>query len=322
MYRRSFLLASVATLAAGLTHKANAQTYPVRPVSLWVPYAVGGNGDLTARLFADALSQSLQQPVIVANKPGGGGVIGAAHVIGAAPDGYNLIFSAPSVFSVAPYLAKAGYGVSDIQPICLVSRTPLVLVVKKGSPYASLKDVIQDAKANVGGVSMGYSGMGTPNHLAMLNLETVADVRFNGIAYKGSSPMLQDMLAGQIAVAADQISTSRPYIESGALVPLAVFGPEQESLPGVPSVSVLGPEPCDVTTYLGMAGPTKLPDNVLSVLQRASEAAVRSPRFTDGVSKMGSFVHWSSAQEYEQAMQKEDSFIRALISSGRIKAES
>lgn len=322
MYRRSFLIASAAALASGVVRNVAAQTYPARSVTLWVPYAVGGNGDLTARLFAEVLGTALGQPVVVGNKPGGGGAIGAMHVIGSAPDGYNLLFSAPSVFSVAPHLTKAGYGVSSIQPICLVSRTPLVLVVKKGSRLTSLTDVVQAAQANPGGVSMGYGGLGTPNHLAMLDLEAVAQVRFNGIAYKGSSPMLQDMLAGQIEIAADQISTSRPYIESGALVPLAVFGPEQASLPGIPSVASLGPEPFDVTTYLGMAGPKQLPDSILQVLQRAAADAAKSTRFADGMSKMGSFVYWASAQEYANAMRKEDEFIRALVSSGRIKTDS
>jgi len=322
MFRRQFLRASAATLAAVAARPSFAQTYPARPVTLWVPYAVGGNGDLTARLFADALSRSLGQSVIVGNKPGGGGAIGALHVIGSAPDGYNLLFSAPSVFSVTPHLVKVGYGTGSVQPVCLVSKTPLVLVVKQGSRFKSLADVIQTAKAKPETIAMGYSGLGTPNHLAMLDLEAVGQVRFNGIAYKGSNPMLQDLLAGQIEIAADQVSTSKPYIEAGTLIPLAVFGTAQEALPGIPSVSTLGPEPFDVTTYLGVASPDKTPGAVLQTLQRAAEAAVKDSRFVEGITKMGSFVQWGAAQDYSNIMRKEDDFMRAMVAAGRINTGS
>jgi len=322
MLRRTFLQASAAALAGVAVRPSFAQTYPVHPITLWVPYAVGGNGDLTARLFADALGKVLGQSVIVGNKPGGGGAIGAIHVIGSAPDGYNLLFSAPSVFSVTPHLVKVAYSTADIQPVCLVSKTPLVLVVKKDSRFKSLADVVQTAKAHPGTVPMGYSGLGTPNHLAMLDLEAVAQVRFNGIAYKGSSPMLQDMLAGQIEVAADQISTSKPYIDAGTLVPLAVFGALQPALPGVPSVSSLGAEPFDVTTYLGVSGPRKMPENVMSVLQQAGQAAIKDPRFIEGMNSMASFVQWGSSQDYASAMHHEDEFMRSMVASGRIKQES
>ncbi|HYG45873.1 MAG TPA: tripartite tricarboxylate transporter substrate binding protein [Bordetella sp.] len=319
MLRRAFLRASATALAAVAARPSFAQTYPSRPLTLWVPYAVGGNGDLTARLFADALGKALGQSVIVGNKPGGGGAIGAMHVIGAVPDGYTLLFSAPSVFSVTPHLVKVRYGTDNIQPVCLVSKTPLVLVVRKGSRFKSLADVVQKAKAQPGAVPMGYSGLGTPNHLAMLDLEAVGKVQFNGIAYKGSNPMLQDMLAGQIEVAADQISTSKPYIESGALIPVAVFGPPQAALPGIPSVSSLGPEPFDVTTYLGMSGPQKLPDNVMQTLQQAASAAIKDSRFVEGMASMGSFVQWGTSQDYSRIMRKEDDFMRAMVAAGRIK---
>jgi len=319
MFRRTFLRASAAAFATTLAWPSYAKNYPTRPITLWVPYAVGGNGDLTARLFADALGKTLGQSVVVGNKPGGGGAIGAMHVILSAPDGYNLLFSAPSVFSVTPHLIKASYGLHSIQPVCLVTKTPLVLVVRKGSGLRSLGDVVKAAKAKPGAVPMGYSGLGTPNHLAMLDLEAVAHVHFNGIAYKGSGPMLKDMLGGQIQLAADQISTSMPHIESGELLPVAVFGPPQDALPGVPSVSSLGAEPFDVTTHLGVSAPKKMPENVLQALQKAASVAVKDRHFVDGVTKMGSFVQWGTSQDYSRLMDKQDEFIQSMIAAGRIK---
>lgn len=319
MHRRTFLQTAAAAALTPMIGKTLANTYPTRAVTLWVPYAPGGNGDLTARLFADALTKSIGQSVIVGNKGGGGGAIGAAHVISSKPDGYNLIFSAPSVFSVTPHLVKTSYSTADIKPVCLVSATPLVLVVRKSSKHKSLKALVDAARTAPGEVPMGYSGLGTPNHLAMLNLESVGNVKFNGIAYKGSGPMLQDMLAGHIELAADQVSTSRPYIESGDLIPIAVFGAPQASLPGVPSVSTLGPEPFDVTTYLGVAAPKDTPDTITSALQKAAEAALNDARFKNGIAKMGSQVHWGSAADYATIMQKEDAFLRQMVASGRVK---
>ncbi len=321
MNRRELLRAAAMLATAPATGAALAQAFPSRPVTLLVPYAAGGNADLTARLFADALTRTLGQSVVVDNKAGGGGSIGAMHVIGSRADGHTLLFSAPSVLSVTPHLVKVGYTPASIKPVALVSKTPLVLVVKKGSKFKSLADLVQGAKASPGTISMGYSGLGTPNHLALLNLEAVGQVRFNAVAYRGSGPMLQDMLAGQIEVAADQISTSKPFIDSGDLVPLAVFGAPLALLPGVPQVSTLGAEPFDVTTYLGIAAPQGTPDAVIAALQKAGSAAAEDARFAGGITKLGSSVHFMPGQEYERLMRNENEFMRQMVAAGRVKAE-
>jgi tripartite-type tricarboxylate transporter receptor subunit TctC len=319
MDRRTLLRAAGAALAANATAGAFAQTFPSRPVTLLVPYAAGGNADLTARLFAEALTKALGQSCVVDNKGGGGGSIGAMAVLGSRADGHTLLFSAPSVFSVTPHLVKVAYTPASIKPICFVSKTPLVLVVKKNSKYKTLADLVAAAKASP--VPMGYSGLGTPNHLAMLNLEAVGQVRFNGIPYKGSGPMLQDMLGGQIEVAADQITTSRPFIESGDLVPIAVFGQKLPIFPNVPSVSTLGAEPFDVTTYLGISAPRETPDTVVASLQKAAFAALEDPRFVAGMNKLGSTVHAGTSQEFERLMRTEDEFMRRMVATGRVKPE-
>ncbi|MFT4267275.1 MAG: tripartite tricarboxylate transporter substrate binding protein [Xenophilus sp.] len=318
MQRRDFVRAAGAL--AAVPWLAHAQSFPSRPVTLMVPYAAGGNADLTARLFADALTRTLGQAAVVDNRGGGGGAIGVNHVIASRPDGYTLLFSAPGVFSVTPHLVKVSYTLADMKPVCLITKTPLVLVVKKGSRYASLADLIRAAKATPGGIAMGYSGLGTPNHLALLNLEAAGKVNFNPIAYKGSGPMLQDMLAGQIEAGTDQYSTSRPYIESGDLIPLAVFGAPLPSLSGVPSVSTLGKEPFDVTTYLGIAAPKKPPDAVVSALQKATRAALADERFVAGIDKLGSTVQWGSGADYDRVMRAENDFVRQMVESGRMKS--
>ncbi|NYT26035.1 tripartite tricarboxylate transporter substrate binding protein [Alcaligenaceae bacterium] len=320
MQRRTFLQAAGLAALATAAGASRAASYPSRPVTIWVPYAVGGNADLTARLFGDALSKQLGQTVVVGNKPGGGGAIGATHIIESRPDGYNVLLSAPSVFSVTPHLVKVSYGPSNIRPLCLVSKTPLVLVVRKGSKFKSLQEVVETARNSPSSIPMGYGGLGTPNHLAMLNLEAVGGILLNGIAYKGSGPMLQDMLAGHIELAADQISTSRPYIESGELIPIAVFGSPLDILPNVPSVSTLGAEPFDVTTYLGIAAAKDTPDTIVQAFQKAAREALADPRFISGMENMNTQVHWGTADEYQQLMSNEDEFMRKMVAAGRIQA--
>lgn len=320
MQRRTLLRAVGASIAMP-SAASFAQSFPSRPITLLVPYAAGGNADLTARLFADALSRTIGQSVVVDNKGGGGGAIGAMHVIGSRPDGHTLLFCAPSVFSVTPHLVKVSYGPDNVRPVGIVSKTPLVLVVRKGSKYKSLADLVKAAKSSPELVQMGYSGLGTPNHLAMLNLEAVAGVRFTGVPYKGSGPMLQDMLAGQIEVAPDQISTSKPYIESGDLVPIAVFGAPLPNMPNVPSVSTLGTEPFDVTTYLGISAPAGTPDAAITAVQRAAALATEDPRFVAGMNKLGTSVHWAPGREFEGLMRKEGEFMQKMVASGRVKPE-
>ncbi|MET0541079.1 MAG: tripartite tricarboxylate transporter substrate binding protein [Variovorax sp.] len=319
MDRRTLLQAAGLALVAPAAGTSFAQAFPSRPITLVVPYAAGGNADLVARLLADALTKTIGQPVIVDDKAGGGGAIGATHVVGSKPDGQTLLFSAPSVFSVTPHLVKVSYTLANIRPVCLVSKTPLVLVVKKGSRFKSLAELVQIAKASPGSVPMGYSGLGTPNHLAMLDLEMVAGLSFNGIAYKGSGPMLQDMLAGQIELGADQISTSRPYIESGDLVPIAVFGAPLDQLPNVPSVSTLGKEPFDVTTYLGIAAPSGTPDAIVETLQAATKKATEDERFKAGMQKLGASIGFGLAPVYERTMKAENDFMQQMVASGRVK---
>ena len=320
MHRRTLLRAAGAALAipAGASF---AQSFPARPITIVVPYAAGGNADLTARLFADALTRTIGGAVVVDSKGGGGGAIGAMHVINSRPDGHTLLLSAPSVFSVTPHLVKVNYGLSNIRPVFIVSKTPVILVARKGSKFKSLADLIQASKAGNGAVQMGYSGLGTPNHLAMLNLETIANARFTGVPYKGSGPMLQDLLAGQIEVAPDQYSSSKPYIESGDLVPIGVFGEKMPELPAVPLVSTLGAEPFDVTTYLGISAPAGTPDAVIATLQKAAAPAIQDPKFIAGMIKMGTAAHYGTAQEYDSLMRNEDEFMRKMVAQGRVKKE-
>ena len=320
-HRRTFLAAAGAVGLQSLAGPSFGQAYPSRTITLVVPYAAGGNADLTARMFADALRRTTGQAVIVENRAGGGGSIGAMYVLGAKPDGYTLLFSVPGVFSVTPHLVKTQYGMSDIKPVAFISKTDLLLVARKGGKYKTLSQVIDAARANPGSVSVGYGGIGTPNHLALLNLETAAKVKMTGVPYKGSAPMLQDLLGGQVDVGTDQMSTSKPYLESGTLVPLGVFGAGIAGMPSVPLISSLGAEPYDVTTYLGLAAPKGTPDAVVAALQAVTRTALEDTSLQVALAKVGADVHYGSGKDYEQSMHREDEFIRKMMDTGQLKVE-
>jgi len=301
---------------------ASAQGFPTRPIQMVVPYAAGGTGDLTARLLAEAMGRHLNQTVVVDNKPGAGGAIGTSQVLSTTKaDGYTLLFVAPGVFSVVPQLVKVSYSTDDMRALGVVSRTPQLVSARKGSKFDTLAGFLSAAQANPGTITVGYGGIGTPNHLALVNLELTANIKLIGVAYRGSAPMLQDLLGGQIEMGVDQVSSSKQYIESGALVPIAVFGPPVSWLPGLPSLSSVGTEALDVTSYLGVVVPKGTPDPVFETLRAALEKAVGDPVLKVTLEKVGSSPYYRDGKEFENIIRKETVFIKRLVDNGTLKHE-
>jgi tripartite-type tricarboxylate transporter receptor subunit TctC len=315
--RRTVISGAVAAGVSSPWVRAFAQAFPTHPVTMVVPYAAGGNADFTARLLAEAMAKALGQPVIVENKAGGGGAIGATYVIKAKPDGYTIIFCGTGVFSITPQLVDAKYGIADIRPIGFASKTPMVLVAPKSGKYKTLDDLLKGVRSGAK-VEIGYGGIGTPNHLALLNFEAIAKSPVVGVPYKGSAPMLQDLLGGQISVGTDQLTTSKPYLEGGQLVALAVFGPPLESMPQIPSLSSIGTEAFDVTTYLGLSAPAGTPDVAMGVLREALKRALDDPRLNAAMAQNGSAVYKADGREFEAFTRREGQFVATMIAQGKI----
>jgi tripartite-type tricarboxylate transporter receptor subunit TctC len=319
--RRTFLQAAAAAGVSSAVASAWADTFPSHSLAMTVPYAPGGNGDFTARIVAEGMSRVLGQTVVVENRAGGGGALGANYVIKARPDGYTLLFTGTGVFSVTPQLVDAKYGIGDIKGVGFASKTPMVLVAPKNSKYKTLDDLMQGVRSGAK-LEVGYGGVGTPNHLAVLNLETLAKAPIVGVPYKGSAPMLQDLLGGQIAAGTDQMTTSKSYIESGALVALGVFGAPLESLPKVPSVSTLGPELFDVNTYLGLAAPLGTPDAVVATLRGALKQALDDPKLKQALAQVGSATYAGDGKDFENFMRRENDLVAQMIAQGKIAKQS
>jgi tripartite-type tricarboxylate transporter receptor subunit TctC len=219
---------------------ASAQGYPDRPIRLVVPFAPGGGADLIARAIATPLGRRLKQPVIVDNRPGAGGTLGADLVAKAPADGYTMLYTTPGPQFTNPFLmARLPYDpVRDLAPVSELAVVPSVLVVNKSVPATSLKELIQYARANPGKLTFASAGIGSSSHLAGELLKYTAKVDMVHVPYRGTGPALQDLLGGQVSMAIDSVAVYQPHIENGTVRAIAVSSADRvPSLPNVPSIA-------------------------------------------------------------------------------------
>jgi len=275
--RRTLLAGGLALSTVGAAGApAQAQAYPARPIRWIAPFAAGGNYDLTSRLVGEGMSRTLGQTVIVDNRPGAGGLVGAEAAANAPADGYTVVMGSFSVLYVSPYLAGKPSLVPMFAPISLLSTVPMILVGKADGRFADIRAALAEAKAKPGTVSIGHAGNGTTNHIAILRLEVNEKVQFNIIPYKGSAPGLADLVGGQLDLYMDQLSTSLPQIKAGKLKALVVLSPDRiPQLPGVPSLKDIGSVPFDGGTTAGLLARAETPAPILDTLNAACVAALK-----------------------------------------------
>jgi tripartite-type tricarboxylate transporter receptor subunit TctC len=323
MKRRTLLAQMLALGVAPYVMSARAQGgLPNKPITLVVPFAPGGNLDVVARAIAPALEQSLGRNVIVDNRPGAGGVIGATAVSRAEPDGSTLLVTTPNAIVVLPKMTRTSFKLASFSPVGLVSTTALVIVVKgNDTRFKDIGALLAHARANPGKTTTGHAGPGTTNHMATLQLEDAARIQLNEVPYKGSAPALIDLMGGQIDMVVDQLTSSAPHIQSGALRALAVMSRERDAaLPKVPTLRESGLANFEATTATGLLAPAGTPAAVIEALNSAlrkvlAEGAVKSRLLT-----VGSVAQASSPQELLASLQREDARAQTLAAAGRLKA--
>jgi tripartite-type tricarboxylate transporter receptor subunit TctC len=263
--------------------------WPAKPVRIVVPFAVGGTTDLTARIVADQLTRSWGQPFIVENKAGAGGNVGAAEVAKSLPDGYTFLMGTPGTQAINQFLyAKMPYDTQkDFVPVSLVVRVPNVLVVNPALGIRSVQELIERAKAKPGTINYGSPGSGTTGHLSTELMKTLTGADFTHIPYKGSGPMLQDLVGGQIQMAIDNMPSAMPLIKSGKLVALAVTSaaPSPE-LPGVPPLASVVPGYLAESWFVLMA-PTGTPEAIVNKLSVEVDAIVHRPDVVERFRQLG-----------------------------------
>jgi tripartite-type tricarboxylate transporter receptor subunit TctC len=318
----SFVQQAVAALlAAASCIAAAAQPYPTRPVKIVVPFAPGGNLDITARLIGDSMSKTLGQPFVIENRAGAGGAVGQDVVAKAAPDGYTLVAATTGTTIVSPLMIPSPpYSLSDFAPVGIMAVTPLMLEVPAASPYQDFKSYLAAVKANPGKVTIGHSGNGTTNHIAILELQDALKVQFNIVPYKGSGPALVDLVGGQIDSMMDQTSSSLPQVRAGKLRALAVGTPQRlADLPDVPTLQEEGVKDFEASTPSALLAPARTPPEVIRTLNAALAKALAEPAVRAKLKDLGSEIRVTTPEQLEAFMRVEEKKLKALHDAGVLK---
>jgi tripartite-type tricarboxylate transporter receptor subunit TctC len=301
-----------------------AQTYPSKPIRIIVPFAPGGNVDITARTIAPELSNLLGQPVLVENKPGAGGTIGANEVAKAPADGYTLLMGSNSTISVAPalYPNNPYNPVKDFAPISNLAQVPFVLVVHPSVPANNLRELIALAKEKPGVLSMASAGTGSSNHLVGELFQAQTGVKLTHIPYKGSGQALNDLLAGQVNVMFDQLTSASANIKAGKLRALAVSSTSRSAtLPDVPTFGEAGVTSFDFTNVTGLLAPAGTSTDVLAKLHAAAVKAVASQAVRDRFAAMGVTGVGDQPEQFGSFIREDFARWSKVVKDGNIKVD-
>lgn len=313
-------LAMAAAAAAG--SRAMAQNFPSKPIRWIIPFAPGGNYDVTSRIVADPMGRQLGQTVLIDNKPGAGGVVGLELAHNAPADGYTIVMASFTVGYVAPIFAGKKEMLSMFAPISILTTVPTLVVTRADSRFTDMKSLLAECRAKPGTVSIGHSGNGTTNHVAILRLQLNDNLKFNIIPYRGSGPGIADLLAGNLDCFADQLTSSMPHIKSGKLRPLATFGLERiPELPDVPTLGDLGIKPFDGSTTAGVFAHIDTPKAAVARLNEGVVAGLKDEGANKRLRELGAIVRPSTPEQFTAALKADEANVSELLKLGLLKPE-
>ena len=319
-----FLRLVVLALSLAACALAAAQDYPSRPVRIIVPYPPGGPTDVIVRVVGNRLSESLGQPVIIENRAGASGMIGAELVAKAAPDGYTLLVN-PSIHVILPSLvAKMPFdAIKDFTHITLLVSVPLFLVVNNALPVKNVKDLIAYAKANPGKLNFASSSGGSSSQLAGEQFKLFAGVEMQHIPYKGSTPALTDVMGGQVQMMFDSTPSAMPFVKSGRLRALAVTTAKRTlAAPDIPSMAEAGLPGFDHSNWYGVWGPQGMPREVVAKLSAAIAATMQKKDVRDKLVELGADpVDGVSPAQFEAYAQSELARFAKIVKQAGVKLE-
>jgi tripartite-type tricarboxylate transporter receptor subunit TctC len=314
----------LAVLLAAFATAAYAQPYPSKPIHFVVPYPAGGPLDTVARLLGQKVSESVHQPVVVENKPGAGGNIGADYVAKAAPDGYTILMGAVATHAINPTLYRnIPYDpVKDFAPVTEVAWTPNVLVVNPSLPVSNVKEFIAYAKAHPGELNFGSGSTGSAGHLAGELFKTMAGVQMVHVPYKGAGPAMQDLIGGQIQLMFDNLASSLGQIRAGKVRALAVTTAKRSTLaPELPTIAESGLPGFDISTWFGIFAPGGTPQPVVQRLHDAFVAALHAPDVQATMKKMGAEPVGNTPEEFAAYIRSEARKYAKVIEASGAKVD-
>ena len=320
--RRQFLhLTAGAAALTAVSGLAGAQTYPTRPVRLVAPFPPGGSIDITARLIGQWLSERLGQQIVVENRPGAGGNTGSETALNSPADGYTLLLCSVANAISAGLYDKLNYNIRDIAPVAGISRAPNVVVVHPSVPAKTIPEFIAYAKANPGKINMASSGVGTSIHFSGELFKLMAGVSMQHVPYRGSGPMLTDLVAGQVQIAFDNLQPSIPHIKAGNVRALAVTtATRSEALPDLPTVSDFVPG-YEASTWNGVCAPKNTPVEIVDRLNREINAELADPKIKARLADAGAWVLPGSPADCGKLIADEIEKWSKVIRAANIKVE-
>ena len=323
MQRRYCLVLSAALLALS-ANSVLAQAYPNKPIRLQVPFAPGGTTDIVARVIAEPLGKALGQSVVVENKAGGGGVVGATETARSAPDGYSLGMATVSTTAANPAInAKIPYNtLTDFTPIINIAATPNVIAVHPSFPARDYAGFVAELKKNPGKYSYSSSGTGGIGHLQMELYKSLTSTFVTHIPYRGAGPALNDTVAGQVPIIFDNLPSALPFIKENRLIAIVVAAPQRVAgLNNVPTFKEVGLEPVNRMAYYGILGPKGLPKEVVDKISAGTLKALQDPAVRKRIEDTGSVIVGNTPEQFAHQMRAEYEVYKKVVDSAKLKLD-
>ncbi|MBV7485001.1 tripartite tricarboxylate transporter substrate binding protein [Bordetella sp. BOR01] len=293
-----------------------------QPIVLVVPFSPGGNLDTVARAVAPELGAALGMPVVIENKPGAGGVIGASLVARAAPDGHTLLVTTPNAITVAPFMVDTDYTLKNFAAVGGLGSASQVVAVNPKGRFQTMAQLLDEARRHEDAVTVGHSGLGTTNHIALLRLEEASHCHFTAVPFKGSAPAITALLGGQIDAIVDQVTSSYANIRAGKLRGLAVLSAERDRfLPDVPTLAEAGVGGFTSMTQSGLVAPAGTPSDTIKQLNAALNQALQAATVRERLHGSGSVALVVTPGQWQRILAAELETARALDAQGKLAAD-